>query len=663
MVPKKAQAEIDRLASAIRAADRLYYVEDAPAMGDTQYDELVQRLKALESEFPAAVTPDSPTQRVGGAPLAGFALARHAAPMLSLDNVYTEEDLLAWHGRVLKGLPPGQKPRYLVEPKIDGVSCALTYEGGCLTRAATRGNGEIGEDITPNVRFIKGIPQTVAVRSRLEMRGEVFLTAEDFQKINAAEAKEGREPFVNPRNCAAGSLRQKDPRVTFKRRLRFFVHSFGVWEGEAPFDSQLGMLEHCRRLGFDVSGSERTFPDIEGVAKFYARFKESLLPKLPYAVDGLVVKVDSFAQQARLGWTAKSPRWAVAYKYPAQQAATIVEEIFFSVGRTGAVTPVAKVSPVFCAGVTISNVTLHNFAEVERLDVAAGDSVLIERAGEVIPKVVKVTARPGGRAKVRPPAACPACAGPVVREEQFVAYYCDNPNCPAQLKRTLLHFTSRQAMDIQGFGEAVVQQLVDTGRIKDIADIYSIGKNDLLKLELFGEKKGDNLLQQVAASTGRPLSKVLNGLSIRHVGEKLAEVLAEHLSLAELMAAKPADLERIPEVGPAVAASIAAFFGSDKARQLIARLRSAGLNLEKEEPRARGGKLAGKTFVFTGELSTMTREEAAEMAKARGAKVSGSVSAKTGYLVAGEAAGSKLKKARDLGVAVLTEQEFLQLLK
>jgi DNA ligase (NAD+) len=665
MIPRKKQAEIEELRARIREADRLYYVEDAPKLGDTQYDELVKRLQELEREFPQALTPDSPTQRVGGGVGAAFAPVRHAAPMLSLDNVYSEEELLAWHGRVLKGLPPGEKPSFLVEPKIDGVSCALTYENGLLVRAATRGDGEVGEDITANVRFVAGIPRRVSVPKparKMEVRGEVFLTSSDFKKVNEAEEKAGREPFVNPRNCAAGSLRQKDPRVTYKRRLRFYAHSFGVWEGDVPFSSQSGFIAHCRRLGLDVSGLEKTLSRIEEVVELYSLFKEATLPTLGYDVDGLVVKVDSFQHQARLGATAKSPRWAVAFKYPAQQAATTVEDVVFSVGRTGAITPVAKVSPVFCAGVTIGSVTLHNFAETLRLDVGVGDKVLIERAGEVIPKIVKVLDRSARKRAVAPPRQCPSCAGPVLREEEFVAYYCANPSCPAQLKRTLLHFCSRQAMDIQGFGEAVVEQLVDSGRVKDIADIYSIGKDDLLKLELYKEKKAENLLRQVAASKGRPLSKVIYGLGIRHVGEKTAETLAETFSLQELMRASAGELEKIPEIGSVVAAALIQFFAPAKTRALIERLEKAGLDFRKIERRQGGAKLAGKTFVFTGELSGLTREEAAEKAKDLGAKVSGSVSAKTSYVVAGAEAGSKLKKARELGVAVLSEREFLQLI-
>ncbi|MDD5627867.1 MAG: NAD-dependent DNA ligase LigA [Elusimicrobia bacterium] len=666
MLPQKTRAEIARLRAEIRDHDRRYYVEDDPVISDTEYDQLMRRLQALEAEYPEAVAPDSPTQRVGGSAVSDFKPARHAAAMLSLDNVYAEDELREWHTRLLKNLPPGEKPAFVLEPKIDGLSCALSYEDGRLARAATRGDGETGEDVTANARAIRSIPLALSGArppSRLEVRGEVYMAFADFEKVNADEVRAGREAFVNPRNCAAGSLRQKDPAVTAQRRLRFLAHSFGVWEGGEPVTSETGFLRACAALGLqpvqhDEAGS------IEEVIRFYHDFKQNRLSGLAFAVDGIVVKVDSYAQQKRLGFTAKSPRWAVAFKYPAQQASTVVEKVEFSVGRTGVITPVAKVKPVFCAGVTISSVTLHNFQEIERLGLMEGDHVLIERAGEVIPKVVKVDPdqRPASAKPVKPPKACPACGGKVIKEEEFVAFRCDNPACPAQLKRLLLHFASRPALDMQGLGEAVVDQLVDSGRVHDVSGLYDLKKEDLLKLELFADKRAENLLAQIAQSKHRPLDRLINGLGIRQVGEKTAETLAQLYDLEGLAAASAEELTRIPEVGPIVAASIHGYFHSPQARKLLDRLKEAGLNFRKSEKKAASAKFAGQTFVFTGELETMTREAAEEKVKALGGKASGSVSAKTAYVVAGADPGSKLRKANELGVKVLSEKEFLDLL-
>lgn len=661
---KTALAEAERLRAEIRRHDHLYYVEDAPVISDTEYDKLMRRLQELETADPALITPDSPTQRVSGAVSSDFAPAVHARPMLSLDNAYEEAELRAWYQRVIKGLPPGTVPMLQVEPKIDGLSCALTYENGRLVRGATRGDGVTGEDVTANVRAVRAIPLALKAPfpERLEVRGEVFLLEADFKKINEDMLRAGREPFVNPRNCAAGSLRQKDPTVTARRRLRFFAHSFGVWEGGPEVSSHSGFLEACRKLGLPVAPARLLTKELDAVLEHYASFRDKHLGKLGFAIDGLVVKVDDYAQQARLGTTSKAPRWAIAFKYPAQQASTTVEGALYSVGRTGTITPVALVKPVFCAGVTISNVTLHNFDEVARLDVGVGDAVLIERAGEVIPKVVKVTDRSGRKHGLKPPKDCPSCGGPVMKDPEFVAYYCDNPSCPAQLKRTLLHFTSRPALDIQGFGEAVVDALVDSGRVKDIADIYTLTMDDLLELPLFAAKRAENLLAQIEASRKRPLSKVINGLSIRHVGERMAEVLAQSFDLEALSRASEEELLAAPEVGPVLAKTIHEFFASPKAKELLARLKAERLDFRKEERKGAGGAFEGKTFVFTGELSKLTREEAEEKVKALGGKASGSVSKKTSFVVAGEAAGSKLKKAMELGVPVLTEDEFVKML-
>jgi len=657
--PKAPEAELRALRDEIRGHDRRYYLLDAPTISDTEYDKLMARLKELEAAHPELDDPDSPTRRVSGGVGSDFKPVKHAVPMLSLDNAYEEADIRAWGERVLKNLPPGDKPSYLVEPKIDGLSCGLTYEDGVFVRAATRGDGETGEDVTANARTIRAIPLRLPAGApkRLELRGEVYMTFVDFEKLNQDEQRAGREPFVNPRNCAAGSLRQKDPRITASRRLRFTAHSYGVWEDGEP-TTHSDFLAKCRALGIPANSYER-FADVDAVVAYFARFRETLMPKLAFAVDGLVVKVDDFAQQRRLGFTARSPRWGIAFKYPAQQATSKVVAVEFSVGRTGAITPVAKVEPVFCAGVTISSITLHNFEEIERLGLKTGDRVLIERAGEVIPKVVKVVEKGRKRGAIVPPKKCPACGDPVIKEEGLVAYRCDNVSCPAQLRRTLEHFASRAAMDIVGLGDSAVDQLVARALVANVADVYALKKEDLLELELFADKKADNLLAQIAASKEKPLDRLINALGIRHVGEKTAEVLAERFDADGLLAASEEDFQAVPDVGPVVAKSLHAFFSSKVGAGLVARLRKSGVRMPKPERRVvAGAPFAGMTFVFTGELKSFTREEAEEKVKSLGGKASGSVSAKTTYVVAGEAAGSKLKKAESLGVKVLSEGEF-----
>lgn len=661
MPPRKPtpEAELEALRAEIREHDRRYYLLDAPTVSDTEYDRLMERLRTLEAAHPELDSPDSPTKRVGGGVGSDFKPVKHAVPMLSLDNAYEEADIRAWDERVLKNLPKGETPSYLVEPKIDGLSCALTYEDGLLVRAATRGDGETGEEVTANARTIRAIPLRLPAGApkRLELRGEVYMTLADFDALNEAEERAGRERFVNPRNCAAGSLRQKDPRVTAGRRLRFIAHSYGVWEGGEP-SSHSAFLARCRDLGIPSNSFER-FDGIDGVVAYFTRFRDELMPKLAFAVDGLVVKVDDFAQQRRLGFTARSPRWGIAFKYPAQQATSKVVAVEYSVGRTGTITPVAKIEPVFCAGVTISSVTLHNFEEIERLGLKVGDRVLIERAGEVIPKIVKVVEKGKKRGAIVPPKKCPDCGSAVVKEEGMVAYRCDNVSCPAQLRRTLEHFASRPAMDIVGLGDQAVDQLVSKGLVKDVADLYSLKKEQLLELELFADKKADNLLAQIEASKAQPLDRALNALGIRQVGEKTAEVLAERFDMDGLLAASTEDFQAVPDVGPIVAESLHGFFSSAAGRGLVERLRAAGVRMPKPERKvAAGAPFAGMTFVFTGELKSFTREEAEEKVKSLGGKASGSVSSKTTFVVAGEAAGSKLKKAESLGVKVLTEEQF-----
>ena len=667
--PKSPESELAALRAEIRAHDRRYYLFDSPTVSDTEYDRLMARLKELEFAHPDLVVPDSPSRRVSGGLISDFKSVKHAEPMLSLDNAYEEADIRAWDERVRKNLPPGEPPAYLVEPKIDGLSCALTYENGALTRAATRGDGESGEDVTANARTIRTIPLTLDGPAEkhpdfLEIRGEVYMTIADFDFINKEEIRSGREPFVNPRNCAAGSLRQKDPKITDARRLRFTVHSYGRWSGIPEPSSQTNFLEHAALLGFSSNFSySKTLDGIDKVISYWNEYREKELSKLPFAIDGLVVKVDSFAQQKRLGFTARSPRWGMAFKYPAQQATSKVIDVIYSVGRTGAITPVAKVDPVFCAGVTISSVTLHNFEEIDRLGLRKGDRVLIERAGEVIPKIIKVVEKGRKRVAIAVPKKCPDCGSPVVKEEGLVVYRCDNPSCPAQLRRTLEHFASRSALDIVGLGDSAVDQLVARGLVKDVADVFDLKKEQLLELELFADKKADNLLAQIEASKSKTLDRVLNALGIRQVGEKTAEVLAERFDMDALLAGSEPDFQAAPDVGPIVAKSLHAFFSSDAGRDLIARLRARGLTMIKPERKiAAGAPFAGKTFVFTGALTLFTREEAEERVKSLGGKAVGSVSAKTSFVVAGEDAGSKLKKAESLGVKVLTEKQFQEML-
>ena len=662
---KSPKSEAAERAKEVREHERRYYELEAPTIADAEYDALVARLKARERATPERRSPASPTEKVSGAPASTFAPVKHAHPMLSLDNTYNEGEIRAWGDRVLKNLPEGQVPLFILEQKLDGLSCALTYEKGRFVRAATRGDGETGEDVTENARCVGHVPDELSgpnVPDMLEIRGEVVLFFEDFKAINEEEQRAGREPFVNPRNCASGSLRQKDPAVTKGRRLKFFVHSYGDWRPEHDFPGHAAFLEGCRRLGFSVEPFMKAKSIDEVVARDNA-FRDEGVAGLPYAVDGLVVKVDSFAQQRRLGFTAKSPRWAVAFKYPAQQATSVVRDVEFSVGRTGAITPVAKVEPVFCAGVTISSVTLHNFEEIERLGLRVGDRVLIERAGEVIPKVVKVVEKKKGGREISPPKKCPDCGSPVVKEEGLVAWRCDNVSCPAQLRRTLEHFASRPAMDIVGLGDSAVDQLVARGLVKDAAGIYALTKEQLLELDLFADKKADNLMAQIEASKAKTLDRVLFALGIRHVGEKTAETIAERMDLDALRKAAVEDFQAVPDIGPVVAASLHAFFSSKAGEDLIARLLKHGLKMTKpERVVAAGAPFSGMTFVFTGALTKFTRDEAEEKVKALGGKASGSVSAKTTFVVYGEDAGSKLKKAKELGVKTVTEAEFERML-
>ncbi len=693
----KPELEILRLREELRRHDRLYYTQDNPEISDTDYDLLMAQLRALEEANPHLITPDSPTRRVGGEPSRDFAPVPHEVPMLSLDNSYSPDEIRLWHERVKKGLS-GEEPPLVVEAKIDGLSCSLLYENGLLKTAATRGDGSTGEDVTANARTIRTIPLKLAgvFTSLVEIRGEVFMDRPDFERLNKQQLEQGEEPFANPRNAAAGSLRQKDAQITAKRGLKFFVHSYGRIAGMPEPLSHWEYLEQCAAWGFLVSKTRRQCATIDEVISFY-RELETGRNALSYDIDGLVVKVDSLHKQRVLGFTSKSPRWAIAFKYPAQQAVTTLLKVIFQVGRTGAVTPVAGLKPVECAGVTISSATLHNFDELKRLEIKIGDSVIIERAGEVIPKVVKVLKekRTGNETDIKLPEKCPACFSPLHREEGEVALRCLNPACLAQVREKILHFASRNAMDIVGLGDAVVDFLLDKKLVRDAADIYLLAKEQIRTPDkpkgktaaqpvLFQvgdeppventakkrglsikDKKADNLLFAIDKSREQPLSRLLFALGPRHVGEKLALLLSRHFRTMDALRAAPFEtLEVLPEVGPVIARSVYDFFQDAQVQDLLERLKKAGLNFtEPDFAPAHGARLEGKTFVFTGELAQLTRQQAQQKVRELGGKDVGSVSAKTSYVVAGAEAGSKLKKAEKLGVPILTEEQFLDLLK
>jgi len=657
MHPKE---EIDQLKKLINYHNNLYYNLDNPILSDTQYDELYKKLKDLEDLYPQFRTKNSPTQRVGGKVSRSFKSVTHRVPMLSLDNSYNEADIRAWHERAAKTLQTDTFEMVL-ESKIDGISCSLTYENGLLTQAASRGDGREGEDITDNIRTIKNIPHELknAPQGVLEIRGEVYLNKKDLAAINELQQLKNETVFANTRNAAAGFLRHKNTAIVASRPLKFFAHSFGT--GDIPTDSFSGFIDWCKQNGFAVTPVRTKTTHIEDIIRFYNQFQSSRY-QLPFDVDGLVVKVNRFDQQKILGSTAKSPRWAIAFKYPAPQATTTLNKVTFSVGRSGIITPVAELQPVAVGGVIISNATLHNFDEIKRLGVRIGDTVIVERAGEVIPKIVKVVEQKGTQ-DIFPPEVCPVCHGKVYREDEAVGYYCVNPACPAQLRARLLHFASRDAMDIDGLGDSIMDQLLDRKFISNFADIYKLTFFHVLNLENFKDKKANNLLQAIENSKQKPLSKLLFALGIGFVGEKTAEILADHFhTLDALKNASLEELQSIREVGEIVSKSVYDFFRDEKVCEQLESLREAGLNFTQPEKQLSGNVLEGKTLVFTGELRTLKRTEAEQLAKQYGGYASGSVSKKTSYVVAGENAGTKLNKARELNIPILTEEEFLQMI-
>jgi DNA ligase (NAD+) len=668
-MPKKdtnVQNEIDDLRQKIRYHDQRYYDQNQPEISDEEYDRLFARLKSLEKKNPSLVTPDSPTQRVAERPLSKFKSVKHLFPMLSLDNSYSHEDVQSWFDRVKKNLKD-QSVTFVLNPKIDGLSLSLVYEDGRLARAVTRGDGEVGDDVTANAKTIKDIPLQLSkdAPGLFEVRGEVYMRRDDFLKMNQALELEGEEAFSNPRNAAAGALRQKDSSISAKRPLKFLGYTYGDIDSKR-YPDYVSFLRFCEKSHIPVLTPEKTVSSFDEIIETINQW-DSKRNDWPFGTDGVVIRVNNLSQQKQLGFTNRSPRWAIAFKFPAQQATTKLLNVEHSVGRTGVITPAAKLEPVECGGVTISNATLHNYDEVKRLDVRIGDTVLIERAGEVIPKIIKVivSKRTGSETPIKRPSVCPACSTPVSQIEGEVALRCLNVNCPVQIERTILHFASRGAMDIEGMGEVVVHQLLEKPGLSNVADIFTLTKENFLKLDLFADKRAENLVDAIQRAKERPLDRLLFGLGIRNVGEKAAYLLAENFgSLDGLAQATKEQLMSIHEIGPVVAESIFEFFRLARVKETIQKLKKAGVDPRFERPKTvENSQFSGKTFVFTGELGSMTREQGESRVRELGGNFSGSVSKKTNFVVVGENAGSKLTKAKSLGVPVIDEATFLEMLK
>jgi len=665
---REAAKEIERLREEIRRHEYLYYVADDPEISDAAFDRLMNQLKKLEAEHPGLVTPDSPSQRVGGTPREGFETVRHKTPMVSLDNAYSFDELADFDRRVLE-LTGREAVGYITEHKFDGLSLSLVYEKGTLVSGVTRGDGTTGEDVTPNVKTIRSIPLTIddsllkkaGLRGSLEVRGEAIMTHKSFEDLNLQQEEQGGKRFANPRNAAAGSIRVLDPSITASRRLDFFAYYLLV-DGRVPKKNHSEVLETLHALRFKVSKDWELCNSIDEVERYINRW-ESKREKLPYDIDGIVIKVNEIGLQNELGFTARAPRWAIAYKYPAHQETTVVNEIKVQVGRTGALTPVAMLEPVQVGGVTVSRSTLHNMDEIDRLGLHAGDTVLIERAGEVIPHVVKVVKHGKEEKAFHMPEKCPECGTRIHHAEGEVAYRCVNVSCPARRKESLLHFAGRHAMDIDGLGDKLVDQLVDKGMVKDFADLYRLKLDTLAGLERMAEKSAQNLLDEIAASKKNSLARLIYALGIRLVGERTAQLLSEHFgSMDKLAGASEEELTGVTEVGPKVAEGILEFLSESANRKLIERLRAAGLNMKEERKAPTDTRFAGMTFVFTGTLTKRTREEAEALIAARGGKAGSSVSKKTTYVVVGADPGSKYDKAKSLGVTTLDEGQFEKLI-
>jgi DNA ligase (NAD+) len=661
--------KIESLRGKIRHHESLYYVLDSPEISDAEFDKLMQQLKQLETERPDLITSDSPTQRVGGKPREGFVKVPHSSPMLSLDNTYSEEELRAWERRVHE-LSGRSDVDYVCELKLDGMSLALIYENGKLVRGVTRGDGSVGEDVTLNVRTVRSIPLLIpaeklkkaGIPADFEVRGELLMPTASFKKINEEREREGLPTFANPRNFTAGTVRQLDSNITAQRRLDYFPYML-LRNGRTYFDRHWKTLGALDAAGFKVNQNRKLVSSMDEVWSFIQQW-EAKRDSLPYEIDGIVVKVDRTTLQDELGFTGKAPRWAIAYKYAARAGITKLENVRWQVGRTGKLTPVAELVPVSIGGTMVRNATLHNMDEIERLGVKIGDWLQVERGGDVIPKVAKVVDdkdHSRGKVDIEVPDNCPVCGTKVMRTEGEVDYRCVNANCPAKLLGTILHFASRGVMNIDGMGDALVTQLTDRGLVKNVADIYKLTKENLRSLERMGEKSAQNILHEIENSKRLPLDRVIYGLGIRFVGQRTAEFLAEHFgSMDALEHASVEELQNVDEVGPRIAESIAEFFSIPANRKLVERLREAKLTLTGEK-KQRGTKLAGKTFVLTGTLPRFTRDEAKKMIEDAGGKVTGSVTRKTDYVVAGSDAGSKLDKARELGVAVIDEKQMEEL--
>jgi DNA ligase (NAD+) len=656
--PSPASLRAQQLRAQIAHHEHLYYVLDAPEISDAEYDALLRELLALEEAHPELRTPNSPTQRVGGRPREGFVKLRHSSPMLSLDNALNEGELRDFDRRV-RELLRGESYAYCAELKLDGVSLAVHFEGGELVRAITRGDGQVGEDVTENARTIRSLPLRVQQTAPFEVRGETIMSRQAFERLNADREQEGLPLYANPRNSAAGSLRVLDPTITASRQLDFMAYFYLV-DGRPALDSHWASLDHLAQLGFKVNPHRRLCHSLEELLAFCQEY-EQRRESLTYEIDGVVAKVDSAGQQQRLGWTAKAPRWAIAYKYAARHAETVVEDILIQVGRTGVLTPVAALRDVPVGGVTVSRATLHNEEEIARLGIQIGDWVRVERSGDVIPKVVAVIRKGESRRPFHMPSHCPVCQSEVVKLEGEVAVRCLNINCPARLKQSIEHFASRSVMDIDGLGEALVEQLVDRGLVRNVADLYTLTQEQLESLERMGRKSAEKVLQNINASRQRSLARLISGLGISFVGERTAQILADTFGDLDRIATLSAEqLMAAEEVGPKVAAAILAWFAQPRNKELIEKLRAAGLNFRQEVRRRTAGPLAGCTYVLTGTLPTLKRDEAKALLEAAGAKVAGSVSKKTTAVVAGEDAGSKLDKARELGVEVIDEAELLR---
>ena len=663
-----AAKRIEELREEIRRHDYLYYVLAEPEITDRQYDQLMEELKRLEATYPELVTSDSPTQRVGGQPLEGFVSVRHAVPMLSIDNTYNEGELREFDDRVRRGLG-GESYEYLVDPKIDGVAVSLRYEAGRLVLGATRGDGTTGDDVTQNIRTIRSIPLRLRGKNLprvLEVRGEVYWPRRDFERFNAAREAAGEPTFANPRNATAGTLKQLDSRIVAERKLAFIAHGFGQIE---PFprgvETQSDLFNRFTSWGIPVSPHRRVCKDIDAVTR-WVREWDAQRHGLDYATDGLVIKVDRLDQRDALGATSKYPRWCIAFKYAAEQAATVLKDVVFQVGKLGTITPVAELEPVELAGTTVKRASLHNFDQVERLGVKIGDTVLVEKAGEIIPQVVGVVEakRPKHVKPIVPPEKCPECKGLVARDEGGVFLRCINPECPAQIKEKLRYFCARNQMDIEGVGPALVEQLVDRGLVREFADLYRLHKrrDELVALERMGAKSADNLLASIEESKHRGLARVIAALNIRHVGTRAAEILADHFgSMDKLAAASVEQLTQVEEVGEVMARTIHEWFASPAGKRTIAHLAAAGVEMKAaRRPRAGDQPLTGKTIVVTGTLERFSRKEIQDLIKELGGNATGSVSKNTDFVIAGADPGSKLDKARQLGVEVIDEKEFLR---